>query len=350
MKRFSSRHAPLRERLARPERPLRTFLTIGVVIGCFLVFRTLLIPPDSVSLESRQVAQTPAEAAVMPFPVSVDPSRELITENSLVDSYYTDNVAMGNGSGTHTSWIGKTFARLAQSAVYQNLASLSTRVLVIQSGERKEEIADNFAQILKWDDAQEQTFLTMIEEEAPASSEGKFFPGSYIVERKAPPDVVAPLISAEFKEKVLSRYTKEVSDLVPLTDTLIIASLLEREAYDFEDMREISGVIWNRLFDNMRLQLDASLQYAKGSNPDQNWWPRVRPDDKYIQSPFNTYSNKGLPPSPIANPSTDAIIAALNPKKTDCMYYFHDKKGGFHCTATYEEHVALLKKYYGQGK
>ncbi len=350
MKRFSSRHAPLRERLARQERPLRTFLTIGVVIGCFLVFRTLLIPPDSVSLESRQVAQTLAEAAVMPFPVSVDPSRELITENSLVDSYYTDNVAMSDGSGTHTGWLGKTFARLAQSAVYQNLASLSTRVLVIQSGERKEEIADNFAQILKWDDAQEQTFLTMIEEEAPASSEGKFFPGSYIVERKAPPEVVAPLISAEFKEKVLSRYTKEVSDLVPLTDTLIIASLLEREAYDFEDMREISGVIWNRLFDNMRLQLDASLQYAKGSNPDENWWPRVRPDDKYIQSPFNTYSNKGLPPSPIANPSTDAIIAALNPKKTDCMYYFHDKKGGFHCTPTYEEHVALLKKYYGQGR
>ena len=68
----------------------------------------------------------------------------------------------------------------------------------------------------------------------------------------------------------------------------------------------------------------------------------MRPDDKYIESPFNTYSNKGLPPSPIANPSTDAIIAALNPKKTDCMYYFHDRKANFHCSVTYEEHVALL--------
>jgi UPF0755 protein len=221
---------------------------------------------------------------------------------------------------------------------------------VIQSGERKEEIAHNFGEILDWDETQKANFLLAIEAEKPALSEGKFFPGTYIVARKATPETVAPLITEKFNTEVLARYTEDVQNLVPLTDTLIIASLLEREAYDFEDMRQISGVIWNRLFDNMRLQLDASLQYAKGSNPDEKWWPRVRPDDKYIQSPFNTYTNKGLPPSPIANPSLDAILAALNPVQTDCMYYFHDKKGIFHCTPTYEEHVALLKKYYGQGK
>jgi UPF0755 protein len=100
----------------------------------------------------------------------------------------------------------------------------------------------------------------------------------------------------------------------------------------------------------MRLQIDATLQYAKGSNPQHVWWPKVTPSDKYIASAYNTYKNEGLPPAPIANPSMEAIIAALNPKKTDCMYYFHDKKAGFHCTKTYEEHVALLKEYYGKGK
>ncbi len=166
----------------------------------------------------------------------------------------------------------------------------------------------------------------------------------------ATPAEVAPLILDQFHTEVLSRYTTEVASVVPLHDALTIASLLEREAYDFEDMRHISGVIWNRLFIDMRLQLDATLQYAKGSKPSEPWWPKVRPVDKYIASAYNTYKYEGLPPTPIANPSLEAILAALNPSETECMFYFHDKNSGFHCAKTYEEHVALLKQYYGRGK
>jgi UPF0755 protein len=136
-----------------------------------------------------------------------------------------------------------------------------------------------------------------------------------------------------------------------MKDTLIVASLLEREAYDFDDMRYISGIICNRLFINMRLQIDATMQYAKANklkNPGANdWWPTPVPADKFIDSPYNTYKYAGLPPTPIANPSIDAIIAALNPRKTDCLFYFHDPHGKFYCTKTYEEHVALLKQVYG---
>jgi UPF0755 protein len=142
-----------------------------------------------------------------------------------------------------------------------------------------------------------------------------------------------------------------VRTFVSLDEALIIASLLEREAYDFTDMRYISGIIWNRLFTDMRLQLDATLQYAKGNKvKPQTWWPKVVPEDKYIASVYNTYKHKGLPPGAISNPSAEAVLAALNPVKIDCMYYFHDADGGFHCTKTYEEHKTLLKKYYGQGK
>jgi UPF0755 protein len=125
-------------------------------------------------------------------------------------------------------------------------------------------------------------------------------------------------------------------------------------------MRIISGIIWNRLFNNMNLQIDATLQYAKASEPDGktsqrgevagNWWPAVLPKDKYIKSPYNTYENPGLPPGPIATPSVAAVLAALNPVPTSCLYYFHDANGVFHCSDTYVEHVALLKEYYGQGK
>jgi UPF0755 protein len=171
-----------------------------------------------------------------------------------------------------------------------------------------------------------------------------------VVSIGALPTDVAPLVINRFQDEILSRYPEEVAEQVALHDTLIIASLLEREAYDFEDMRFIAGVIWNRLFIDMNLQIDATLQYAKGAESKRTWWPKPVPNDKYIDSPYNTYQNAGLPPTPIANVSVDAVLAALNPRETECLYYFHDNDSVFHCSITYEEHVASLKKYYGRGK
>jgi UPF0755 protein len=101
----------------------------------------------------------------------------------------------------------------------------------------------------------------------------------------------------------------------------------------------------------MPLQLDATLQYVKASNPNEaTWWPAVRPNDKFLESPYNTYQYKGLPPQPIANPSTEAVLAALNPTTTDCFYYFHGPDAQYYCSVTYEEHVNKLRVVYGQGR
>ncbi|MFA6414815.1 MAG: endolytic transglycosylase MltG, partial [Candidatus Paceibacterota bacterium] len=108
---------------------------------------------------------------------------------------------------------------------------------------------------------------------------------------------------------------------------------------------------WNRLFINMNLQIDATLQYVKAdASAAQGWWPKVVPADRFRKSAYNTYLHPGLPPTPIASPSVAAILAALNPRETSCLFYFHDANRQFHCTDTYAEHVALLKKYYGRGK
>jgi UPF0755 protein len=113
-------------------------------------------------------------------------------------------------------------------------------------------------------------------------------------------------------------------------------------------MAVISGILWNRLFSDMRLQADTTLQYVRGTARN-GWWPVPRPRDKYLKSTYNTYLNKGLPPGPIASPSVAALYAALNPEKTDCLFFFHSK-GTFTCSVTYEEHVKKLKKIYGRGK
>lgn len=296
-------------------------------------------------VDNRQLITT------VPFPVGVDRVHKRIVENSVVDVYMKEVIrSESEVAGAPLSWIRLVISKLALNRFYQNLASPISRILVILPGERKEEIAEHFGSILGWGEAQRHEFIERVASSSPALSEGKFAPDTYIVARGAHPDETASRVLTSFATGVLSRYSTSTEEQVPLKDAITIASLLEREGSNFEDMRYISGIIWNRLFNGMRLQIDATLQYAKGSRVDQPWWPSVIPADKRIVSVFNTYTNNGLPPAPIANPSVDAIIAALNPRDTECMFYFHDTDSAFHCSVTYAEHVAGLKHYYGQGR
>ena len=281
-----------------------------------------------------------------PFPVSVDPVARTIIETDLLGNHIYETLAQEEEE--QNTWQSKVVAFLFERDWYQNLASPVSRIVVIWPGERKEEVVKGIGDVLRWNAEQRNTFTALIEESEPALSEGKFYPGEYIAHRGATPEEVALMIQEKFNTDILNRYTSEVEAQVPLEDALIIASLLEREARDFENMREISGVIWNRLFIDMPLQLDATLQYARGGTT-KSWWPAVKPADKYVKSAYNTYANEGLPPGPIANPSAAAVLAALNPLSTDCLYYFHDAEANYYCSETYEEHVQKLRAMYGRG-
>ena len=93
----------------------------------------------------------------------------------------------------------------------------------------------------------------------------------------------------------------------------------------------------------MKLEVDATLEYARGKT-DKGWWSPIKIADKNIDSPYNTYRNTGLPPHPISNPGIEAIKAALFPEKTDCFFYLH-AQGQIHCAKTYEEHQKNIEKY-----
>jgi UPF0755 protein len=95
----------------------------------------------------------------------------------------------------------------------------------------------------------------------------------------------------------------------------------------------------------MNLEIDATVQYARG-NTGSGWWAPVTSGDiQNIDSYYNTYKYKGLPPFPISNPGIDAIEAVLHPAETDCLYYLHDNNRQIHCAKTYEEHQANIEEY-----
>jgi len=126
---------------------------------------------------------------------------------------------------------------------------------------------------------------------------------------------------------------------------LTIASLIEREALVDEEKPLISSVIHNRLNSGMALDIDATLQYAKGKDSQGKWWSIPRSEDTSIDSPYNTYLNPGLPPGPIGNPGIGAIKAAVNPEESSFYFYIHDSTGEVHFAETLEEHNENIQKY-----
>lgn len=228
---------------------------------------------------------------------------------------------------------------------YQNLANPSVRIIRVHEGMRKEEIADMMAEKLGWDESEKDEFVNAHIALSTKNLEGHYFPKTYLLLSGQDPFDVSTTMFSEFtKQTQKIKKTKQAKIINPDT-ALKIASIIQREAAGKHDMKLISGIIWNRMFEGMKLQIDATLQYAKGSGED-GWWKSVSPKDKSINSPYNTYLHKDLPPSAIANPGLAAIEAAYNPQKTDCMYYLHDRNRKIHCAVTYAEHKRNIDRYY----
>ncbi len=177
-------------------------------------------------------------------------------------------------------------------------------------------------------------------------NEGYLFPDTYLIPRDADINMILSLLKNNFQKKFDG--VKDTKTTV-LTDaqTVIIASIVEREAIFSEDRPMVASILINRLNIGMALGSDPTVQYAVGYQADtKSWWKKdLTIDDLAINSPYNTRKNAGLPPTPISNPGLSAIQAALTPAKTDYLYFFSDKQGHLHFATTLEGHNANIKKY-----
>ncbi|MES3005485.1 MAG: endolytic transglycosylase MltG [Patescibacteria group bacterium] len=232
---------------------------------------------------------------------------------------------------------------------YANMANPSMRFVRIQPGLRKEQMADIYGKTLAWNDQNKEAFLSAAGAAKDVSTDvdGYYLPGSYWFDKNAGGAEVGSEMIEKFNntinKEVIKKKTSNLKKNVNIDTAVRIASIIQREAAGKEDMRLISGVIWNRMFKGMNLQMDATLQYVKGTSTD--WWPQVKSEDKALESPFNTYKYKGLPPTAIANPSVAAIEAAYNPINTSCLFYIHDNNRQIHCTSSYEVHKQNIQRY-----
>jgi UPF0755 protein len=210
--------------------------------------------------------------------------------------------------------------------------------VTIPEGKRSEEIAE----ILK------ESVPTFQENwsQVLATDEGYLFPDTYLIPKDATIDLISKMMKDNFEQKFNSAVGTKTTNLTD-TDTIILASLVEREARADVDRPMVASVIYNRISIGMKIDIDATLQYALGYQADEKrWWKKELTNlDKTINSPYNTYTNPGLPPGPISNPGLASIKAALNPANTDYLYYISDANGVNHYAKTMAEHNANIQKY-----
>jgi len=158
--------------------------------------------------------------------------------------------------------------------------------------------------------------------------EGYLFPDTYLFLPFAETEQIIGTMTDNFKKKA--------GDVGK--DIVIMASLIEKEVPDIGDRKIVSGILWKRLKLGMALQVDAVFPYITGKQ-------KVLSDDLKIDSPYNTYLHKGLPPGPISNPGLDAVEAAKNPQETSYLYYLSGKDGKTHFAKTFAEHLKNKEKY-----
>ena len=200
-------------------------------------------------------------------------------------------------------------------------------------GERASDIAKHAKEVLI--DFDEDAFLAKA-----VPLEGTLYPDTYFIPKNYTADELVTLMTKTFTEETSSLQSAIENSSLSAVEIIILASILEREANSTTSMSIVSGILQRRLIEGMPLQADASIEYIL-EKPLKD----LTPDDLRIDSPYNTYTNKGLPPTPIGNPGIDAITAVLHPTETSYVYYLTDNDGEFHYATSYAEHLINIERY-----
>lgn len=178
---------------------------------------------------------------------------------------------------------------------------------------------------------------------AGENPEGRFFPDTY---RFAPGTSDQTLLSMAYERMaaMLAKVWQQRSPGLPFDtpyQALILASIVEKETGVPDERALIAGVFINRLRRGMRLQSDPTVIYGLGSRYDGT----IHTRDLTTDTPYNSYTRSGLPPTPVALPGLESLLAAVQPEQTDDLYFVATGKGGHHFSKTLAQHDAALRVY-----
>lgn len=171
--------------------------------------------------------------------------------------------------------------------------------------------------------------------------EGFLFPDTYKFDKDWDAEKIAGKMLENFDKKISNELLWEIKKQNrTIFEIIIMASVIEKEVATENDKKLVSGILWKRLGVGMPLQADATITYIMGKKTSE-----ITLDDLKINSPYNTYVNKGLPIAPISNPGMESILAAIYPEPSDYWYYLSKPSGESVFSQTLDEHNRAKAKY-----
>jgi len=311
-----------------------TLLGLIVVAGVFTWYRSQLSPVENDAPEvTFEIAPGLSSAEIA----------DRLEEEELINSAFAFRV-YGHFSNSLSNIIAGTYQLSPAMSTQEIVARLtdgeiSRQVIQIIGGMNVAQITDAFIEnghdeedIL---DALSREYQSSILRDKPSdqSLEGYLFPDTYFAAPDATVADIIEIILTNTEEKISSEIIDDwrARDL-NIHEGLTLASIIQRES-PREDMADISGVFWNRLEAEQRLESDATVNYVLGTSR-----PQSTLEDLEVQSPYNTYRNEGLPPGPISSPEIDAIIASARPADHEWFYFLNTREGDTLFSRTFEEH------------
>lgn len=177
---------------------------------------------------------------------------------------------------------------------------------------------------------------------ARASLEGYLFPDTYRIFASSTAEEITRKMLSNFDSKLTPEMLQEIQrQKKTLPQIVTMASIVEKEVTSVADMKIVAGIFWDRIKNGQALESCATLAYVLGENKAQYSY-----EDTRIDSPYNTYLHRDLPPGPIANPGLNALTAAIYPTYTDYNYFLsRPDTGATVFSKTYEEHTKNKQKY-----
>ena len=310
----------------------------------------------------RKDLTTNLEIGDHPIPFSIDPGQSA----SKVAEELEINGIIPEADSLVNYWLFKGQDRLIQTGVYliqPNTTPLSIAINLVNNspeeihfaflaGWRKEEVetllfnTNIFPHDVNFLEAEKLSLGSCFPKELqPLSSiEGFLFPGEYQLKKSFSQEEILCSFTERFFESIPPNYRELVNEQgLTLYEAVILASIIQREVINPEEAPLIAGVFINRLNAHMLLQSDPTVQYAIASDEKQlDWWKSpLESADLELDSPYNTYKNNGLPPTPICNPDLNSLLSVAFPERTNYLFFRAscDHSGSHVFNETYEQHV-----------
>ena len=337
-------------------------LLVIVLVGGFFTWNYIKGETQPVDTAQTELVSFEIEQGASVKEVSKALEKEGIIRNSKLFNFYLKfkNVSGFKSGLYHVSksmTLDEIIAELSGQG--KDKDQNATKVL-IREGEQLTEIAKEVEKSTKYSaedfmaKVQDEDFLRYLVQKFPKLLtqsyngyqvkyvlEGYLFPATYDMNDSKTLQMLITEMVAKTDEVMSKYYDKILASDYTLQEIMAMASLIEKEGSKLEDRKKISSVFHNRIKENMKLQTDVSVQYALGEHKEA-----LSLEDLEVDSPYNLYQNYGVGPGPYNSPSEDAIVAAIEPEKTDYLYFLadiHTKE--IYYAKTYEEHLELKAKY-----